>query len=240
MSLRDTRRKFGQNYLSDPAIIFEMGQSIGPKKNNNFLEIGPGMGALTDTINLENINIKAIDIDSKNIEYLSKKYLGPAKFEFINDDILKAPFNISTQIILMFTDWCDHIQDMHFLVQREVAEKITGKVGTKNWGKLSIKLSAFFDTQILFDVPPEAFDIKPKVTSSFIRISPKKTNRLNLSFKKDLYKVVDWSFISRRKNIRNNLKKRSVNWDLLEIDNNLRPEEVCLEDYIKLAEVLKE
>ncbi len=105
---------------------------------------------------------------------------------------------------------------------------------------ICINLSAFFYTQILFDVPPEAFDIKPKVTSSFIRISPKKTNRLNLSFKKDLYKVVDCSFISRRKNIRNNLKKRSVNWDLMEIDNNLRPEEVCLEDYIKLAEELKE
>ncbi len=256
MSSRDTRRKFGQNYLSDPAIIFEMGQSISAKKDNKFLEIGPGMGALTDTINLENINIKAIDIDSKNIEYLSKKYLGPAKFEFINDDILKAPldflenenyrivgnlpYNISTQIILMFTDWCEHIQDMHFLVQKEVAEKITGKVGTKNWGKLSIKLSAFFDTQILFDVPPEAFDIKPKVTSSFIRISPKRSNRLDLSFKKDLYKVVDWSFISRRKNIRNNLKKRDVNWDLLDINNNLRPEEVCLEDYMKLAEALKE
>ena len=119
MSSRDTRRKFGQNYLSDPAIIFEMGQSISAKKDNKFLEIGPGMGALTDTINLESVDIKAIDIDSKNIEYLSKKYNGPAKFEFINDDILKAPldflenenyrivgnlpYNISTQIILMLS-----------------------------------------------------------------------------------------------------------------------------------------
>ena len=68
MSSRDTRRKFGQNYLSDPAIIFEMGQSISAKKDNKFLEIGPGMGALTDTITLENINIKAIDISSKTVE----------------------------------------------------------------------------------------------------------------------------------------------------------------------------
>ena len=74
----------------------------------------------------------------------------------------------------MFSNWHEDIRDMHFLVQKEVAEKISGNVGTKNWGKLSIKLSAFYNTQILFNVPPESFDIKPKVDSSFIRLSPKK------------------------------------------------------------------
>lgn len=129
---------------------------------------------------------------------------------------------------------------MHFLVQKEVAEKITGNIKTKNWGKLSIKISTFFNTEILFDVPPESFDIKPKVMSSFIRMTPKKNVELEPKLITNLYKVIDLSFSSRRKNIRNNLKKQNFNWEKLDIDNNLRPEELSLEDYLKLAECFKE
>ena len=255
MISRDTRRKFGQNYLSDPAIIFEMGQAISPQNNSNFFEIGPGMGALTNTLNQDGISIKAIDIDQNNIDYLSKHFKGPAKFEFFQGDILSTPlnfledkkyrvvgnlpYNISTQIILRFIDWNNVIEDMHFLVQKEVAEKINGTVGTKNWGKLSIKLSAFFNTQILFDVPPESFDIKPKVNSSFIRLTPKK-NVIDVSTKNNLFKIIDMSFSSRRKNIKNNLKKANLDWDSLEINQNLRPEEVSLENYLKIAKQYQE
>jgi 16S rRNA (adenine1518-N6/adenine1519-N6)-dimethyltransferase len=255
MISRDIRRKFGQNYLSDPAIIFEMGQAISPQANSNFFEIGPGTGALTNALNQDDISIKAIDIDQNNIDYLSKQFTGPAKFEFFQGDILSTPlnfledknyrivgnlpYNISTQIILKFIDWNNVIKDMHFLVQKEVAEKINGSVGTKNWGKLSIKLSVFFNTQILFDVPPESFDIKPKVNSSFIRLTPKK-NVIDVSTKNNLFKIIDMSFSSRRKNIKNNLKKANLDWDKLEINQNLRPEEVSLENYIKIANQYKE
>jgi len=255
MISRDIRRKFGQNYLSDPAIIFEMGQAISPQANSNFFEIGPGMGALTNTLNQDGISIKAIDIDQNNIDYLSKQFTGPAKFEFFQGDILSTPlnfledkkyrivgnlpYNISTQIILKFIDWNNVIKDMHFLVQKEVAEKINGTLGTKNWGKLSIKLSAFFNTQILFDVPPESFDIKPKVNSSFIRLTPKKSD-IDVSTKNNLFKIIDMSFSSRRKNIKNNLKKANLDWDTLEINQNLRPEEVSLENYLKIAKQYQE
>ena len=93
MISRDIRRKFGQNYLSDPAIIFEMGQAISPQTNSNFFEIGPGMGALTNTLNQDGIFIKAIDIDQNNIDYLSKQFTGPGKFEFFQGDILSTPLN---------------------------------------------------------------------------------------------------------------------------------------------------
>ena len=255
MISRDIRRKFGQNYLSDQAIIFEMGHAISPQTNSNFFEIGPGMGALTNVLNKDGISIKAIDIDKNNIDYLSKHFKGPAKFEFFQGDILytplnfledkryrvvgNLPYNISTQIILKFIDWHNVIEDMHFLVQKEVAEKINGTVGTKNWGKLSIKISAFFNTQILFDVPPESFDIKPKVNSSFIRLSPKK-NVIDVSTKNNLFKIIDMSFSSRRKNIKNNLKKVNLDWDTLEINQNLRPEEVSLENYLKIAKQYQE
>ena len=153
MVSRNIRRKFGQNYLSDPAIIFEMSQSISPQVGTNFFEIGPGMGALTKVLNRDGIFIKAIDIDQNNIEYLLKEFKGPATFEFLQGDILSfplnfledkkyrivgnLPYNISTQIILNFISWSNEVKDMHFLVQKEVAEKIDGSLGTKNWGKLT-------------------------------------------------------------------------------------------------------
>ena len=91
MISRNIRRKFGQNYLSDPAIIFEMDQSISPQVGANFFEIGPGMGALTKVLNRDGIFIKAIDIDQNNIEYLLKEFKGPATYEFLQGDILSFP-----------------------------------------------------------------------------------------------------------------------------------------------------
>ena len=88
MSSRDIRRKYGQNYLKDPAILFEMGEVISPNDSDKFIEIGPGIGALTNQINKENINITAVDIDANNIEILKKKFKGPANFHFIKDNYL--------------------------------------------------------------------------------------------------------------------------------------------------------
>ena len=205
MNSRDIRRKYGQNYLTDPAILFEMGEAISPKGFDNFIEIGPGHGALTNQINRENVHIIGIDIDSKNIEFLKKKFTGPANFKFINEDILNfkipdlikkyrivgnLPYNISTQIMLNLIDSFEKIEDIHFLVQKEVAQKVVGKQSTKSWGKLAIKMSSFFNTEVLFDVPPEAFDIKPKVNSSFIRLIPKKDINYDLSIKNNGSQIV--------------------------------------------------
>ena len=254
MSSRDLRRKYGQNYLKNKAILFEMGEAIAPKEHDNFIEIGPGLGALTDQINIEKINITCIEIDTKNIEYLRKKYDGPASFKFINKDILdfnlddevsnyrligNLPYNISTQIMLKFIENYKNIYDMHFLVQKEVAEKVTGNVSTKNWGKLALKISAFFDSEVLFDVPPESFDIKPNVNSSFIRLLPKKDINYDLEIKSDLYNVIDSAFMSRRKNIKNNLKNLKINWNEVDIDPNKRSEELSTQDFIYLAKSLK-
>ena len=254
MNSRDLRRKYGQNYLKDKAILFEMGEAIAPKEHDNFIEIGPGLGALTDQINIEKINITCIEIDTKNIEYLRKKYDGPASFKFINEDILdfnlddevsnyrligNLPYNISTQIMLKFIENYKNIYDMHFLVQKEVAEKVTGNVSTKNWGKLALKISAFFDSEVLFDVPPESFDIKPNVNSSFIRLLPKKDINYDLEIKSDLYNVIDSAFMSRRKNIKNNLKNLKINWNEVDIDPNKRSEELSTQDFIYLAKSLK-
>ena len=250
MNSRDIRRKYGQNYLTDPAILFEMDEAISPKGFDNFIEIGPGHGALTNQINRENVHIIGIDIYSKNIEFLKKKFTGPANFKFINEDILNfkipdlikkyrivgnLPYNISTQIMLNLIDSFEKIEDIHFLVQKEVAQKVVGKQSTKSWGKLAIKMSSFFNTEVLFDVPPEAFDIKPKVNSSFIRLIPKKDINYDLSIKNNLFKVIDLAFSSRRKNVKNNLKSLDIDWENLELDPNSRSEDLSTQDFINLS-----
>ena len=250
MNLRSIRRKYGQNYLIDKAVLYEMGNSINPKEKDIFIEIGPGRGALTDQINKDDIQILAIDIDAQNIEHLARKYAGPADIKFIHEDFLKfdvpsnanlhrivgnLPYNISTQIILKLVDDFESIKDMHFLVQREVAEKITGQKSTKNWGKLAIKIALFFESEILFDVPPEAFDIKPKVTSSFIRLIKKDGLDYDISLKKNLFKIIDLAFSSRRKNIKNNLQKIGIDWQKINVDPRKRPEEISIEEYINIS-----
>ena len=168
MSDRSQRRKFGQNYLIDPVILFEIEQAINPQKNNLFFEIGPGTGALTEKLMSQNIHIIAMDIDKKNIDLLGQKY-DSSKHQFIHGNILKEslnflsskkhrivgnlPYNISTQIILKLVKYFNAIEDMHFLVQKEVAHRICASNGSGDWGRLGVKISAFFQSEILFDVP---------------------------------------------------------------------------------------
>ena len=252
MNSRSKRRKFGQNYLKDKAVLFEMSSYINPKQNDSFVEIGPGRGALTEQINKKNINILAVDIDKENISYLREKYNGPGNLKFVECDFLKfdlprdsqslrvvgnLPYNVSTQIILKLINDYQIIHDMHFLVQKEVATKINGEKSTKNWGKLALKISLFFESEILFDVPPSSFDIKPKVDSSFIRLIKKKNLDYDISIKEDLFRIIDFAFTSRRKNIKNNLKNIKINWEKINVDPNKRPEEISIREYI---DILKE
>ena len=249
MNSRIKRRKFGQNYLKDKAVLFEMSSYINPKQNDSFVEIGPGRGALTEQINKKNINILAVDIDEENISYLREKYNGPGNLKFVECDFLKfdlprdsqslrvvgnLPYNVSTQIILKLINDYQIIHDMHFLVQKEVATKINGEKSTKNWGKLALKISLFFESEILFDVPPSSFDIKPKVDSSFIRLIKKKNLDYDISIKNDLFKIIDFAFTSRRKNIKNNLKNIRLNWEKINVDPNKRPEEISISEYINI------
>jgi len=254
MSSRDIRRKYAQNYLKDPAVLFEMADCINPKETDAFLEIGPGHGALTNQINKRDIDIICVDIDSNNIDYMIDKFQGPANFKFINEDILRfelpnidsklrivgnLPYNISTQIMIKFVDDFEKIEDMHFLVQKEVAQKVNGKISTKNWGKLALKISTFYETEVLFDVPPEAFDIKPKVNSSFIRFIPRKNLNYDISIKDNLFKIIDLAFSSKRKNIKNNLKSLNISWDNFEINPASRSENLSVDDFVKIAKEYK-
>jgi len=249
MSDRSHRRKLGQNYLIDPVILFEIEQAINPQKNNLFFEIGPGTGALTEKLISQNIKIIAMDIDQKNINLLGKKY-DTSKHQFIHGDILKEslnflrvkkhrivgnlPYNISTQIILKLVNYFNAIEDMHFLVQKEVAHRICASNHSGDWGRLGVKISVFFQTEILFDVPPESFDIKPKVQSSFIRLIPRSTSLISINENIKFSKLVDHSFANKRKGIKNNLKKFNIDFKKLTINPLARAEELSIEEFISI------
>jgi len=247
MSDRAHRRRLGQNYLIDPVILFEIERAINPQRNNLFFEIGPGTGALTDQLMGKDIKVTAMDLDEKNILTLSNKYTD-SEHIFIHDDVLKAPleflyeakyrvvgnlpYNISTQIVLKLINYFDGIEDMHFLVQKEVALRICASNNSGDWGRLGVKIAAFFKTAILFDVPPESFDIRPKVQSSFIRLIPRDNPLVALCKFKEFSNLVDQSFANKRKGIKNNLKKLEIDYEKLHINPQARAEELSIEDFI--------
>lgn len=246
---RGHRRRLGQNYLIDPVILFEIERAISPQKNNLFFEIGPGTGALTDHLIGHNRKIIAIDLDQKNILTLSERFPN-SEHQFIHGDVLKEsldflhkakhrvvgnlPYNISTQIIIKLINYFEGIEDMHFLVQKEVAQRICATNQSGNWGRLGVKIAALFETAILFDVPPESFDIKPKVQSSFIRLIPHANPMIDLSKFPEFSNLVDQAFVNKRKGIKNNLKKIKLNYERLNINPLTRAEELSIEDFIKV------
>ena len=241
---RSSRRRFGQNYLTDKSVIYQIVDKINPGKEDSFIEIGPGQGAITGSIKNRSKNLTLIEIDKENIAYL-KSSLGDG-IKIFEEDVLKIdlsfiknndrvignlPYNIASQIILRFLELNTKIFDMHFMVQKEMAEVLTSSPGNKSWNKFAVKVAFFYETEILMDISPEAFDIKPKVNSSLVRFKPINSQAFEI---KKLFQIIDLSFQSKRKTIFNNLKKHNINWEKLKFDKNLRAEQLSLEDFLEI------
>ena len=241
---RSSRRRFGQNYLTDKSVIYQIVDKINPCKEDSFIEIGPGQGAITGSIKNNSKNLTLIEIDKENIAYL-KNSLGN-EIKIFEEDVLKIdlsfiknndrvignlPYNIASQIILRFLELNKKIFDMHFMVQKEMAEVLTSSPGNKSWNKFAVKVAFFYETEILMDISPEAFDIKPKVDSSLVRFKPINSQAFEI---KKLFQIIDLSFQSKRKTIFNNLKKHNINWEKLKFDKNLRAEQLSLEDFLEI------
>jgi 16S rRNA (adenine1518-N6/adenine1519-N6)-dimethyltransferase len=117
------------------------------------------------------------------------------------------------------------------MVQKEMAEVLTSSPGNKSWNKFAVKVAFFYETEILMDISPEAFDIKPKVDSSLVRFKPINSQAFEI---KKLFQIIDLSFQSKRKTIFNNLKNHNINWEKLKFDKNLRAEQLSLEDFLEI------
>ena len=241
---RSSRRRFGQNYLTDKSVVYQIVDKINPGKEDSFIEIGPGQGAITGSIKNSSQNLTLIEIDKENIAYL-KSSLGDG-IKIFEEDVLKIdlsfiknndrvignlPYNIASQIILRFLELNTKIFDMHFMVQKEMAEVLTSSPGNKSWNKFAVKVAFFYETEVLLDISPEAFDIKPKVDSSLVRFKPINSQAFEI---KKLFQIIDLSFQSKRKTIFNNLKKHNINWEKLKFDKNLRAEQLSLEDFLEI------
>jgi len=268
-----TKKRFGQNFLHDQAILNQIILSFHPSDSDHIIEIGPGQGAVT-TLLLEKVkHITAIEIDRDLIEQLKKKF-SEAQLTLIPQDILKTnlcdkqlvsnakntdtrhceeakptrqshhpfrlignlPYNISTPLLFHLFNQLDVIKDMHFMLQKEVAERICAKLGSSQYGRLSVMSQYYCDAEILFYIGPESFDPPPKVESAFIRLTPKK-EKLDVQSFSVFEKVVLDAFNQRRKTIANSLKKQlnADDWKALKIDSKKRPQELMVADFVKIS-----
>jgi 16S rRNA (adenine1518-N6/adenine1519-N6)-dimethyltransferase len=242
------KKRLGQHFLKDHNIAKKIVQSLKSDADTPILEIGPGTGILTKyIIETNKENFYCIDIDTESTDFLQSE-LNLNEDQIINQDYLRfdhsffsnklnlignLPYNISSQIFFKVLEHKDQINQGVFMIQKEVAERLTSKNGCKEYGILSVLLQLFYDVKILFNVSNKVFDPPPKVTSSVIRIERNTREALPVEFKL-LKQVVKLSFNQRRKTIRNSLKSLI----LLPEENKyskLRPEQLTIENFISLA-----
>ena len=246
------RKRFGQNFLHDKNIVEKIIRSIDPRLNDHVLEIGPGQGALTFPLlkYLKTIDVIEIDKDlslqlaeSNHSKSINIHCMDALSFDFKN--IVKnnqkirlignLPYNISTPLIFHILHSNSLFKDLHIMVQKEVADRMTSTENKKTYGRLSIAIQARCKVEKLFNISPNAFFPKPKITSSFIRITPK--NNLDEDVLDTLDSIIKDAFSKRRKKITNGLINYFSKEEILKmnIDCESRPENLTVEDYIKLS-----
>jgi len=250
------KKRLGQHFLKDNNIINKIVRYINPLSNDSFIEIGPGNGALTLPLSKKIKSLKIVEKDKRLIPNLKKIFTDSHLVKIINEDILKynfkknvstntrlvgnLPYNISTEIIFRIIEAAEKIKDSHFMLQKEVVNRMIAKSGTKEYGRLSIMTQVYFDIKKLFDIPPTVFRPQPKVMSSYVRLIPKKYSFKNKNHEKKFKEIVTAAFIGRRKMIKSSLKDSVSEKDFikLDIDVNLRPENLTVYDFLKIADIL--
>ena len=250
MSFVKAKKHLGQHFLRDDNIAIKIVQSLDKSLSNSLIEIGPGTGVLTKFLINENYNLKLIEIDSESVNYL----VSILKFDsdnILEGDFLKMkidnifnnqfsiignfPYNISTQIIFKVLENKDQVVQVIGMFQKEVAERICEKKGTKKYGILSVLTQAYYNVDYLFEVPPSVFNPPPKVQSAVIKLI--RIDNISKNYNEELfYKIVKLSFQQRRKTLRNSLKIFNIPLNLREdAIFGLRPEQLSVRDFINLT-----
>lgn len=252
------RKRFGQNFLVDHGIINNIVRSVHPLKTDQIVEIGPGKGAITELLASECDNLSVIELDRDLVPWLKVKFEKHPNFQLFQADALKfdfaqlintgkplrivgnLPYNISTPLIFHLLSYADKVQDMHFMLQKEVVKRMAAEPGTGAYGRLGIMVQYYCAVENLFEVPPTSFDPPPKVDSAIVRLMPYKKLPFVAKNVKTLESLVNVAFQQRRKTLRNALKSLLEPEQLegLPVDLSLRPENISLEDYVKLSNIL--
>jgi 16S rRNA (adenine1518-N6/adenine1519-N6)-dimethyltransferase len=213
------KKSLGQHFLKDENISRKIIAALQEHPFQQLLEVGPGGGALTKyLISIENIQFKAVELDDEKIDYLQKAYPGIDK-KIIRGNFLETnkpfegkftvvgnfPYNISTQILFKILEWKDDVECVIGMFQKEVAQRVAAREGSKTYGVISVLVQAFYDVEYLFDVHEQAFTPPPKVKSGVIRLLPRK-EKLLIKSEKQLFLLVKTAFNQRRKTLRNAVK----------------------------------
>ncbi|AJQ94225.1 16S rRNA (adenine(1518)-N(6)/adenine(1519)-N(6))-dimethyltransferase RsmA [Gynuella sunshinyii] len=256
--MHKARKRFGQNFLHDQQIIDRIVSAIHPKPDQHLVEIGPGQGALTEQLlAATDGQLDVIELDRDLIPILQVKFFSAKALTIHEADALKfdfaslypgeplrvvgnLPYNISTPLLFHLLRFTDHITDMHFMLQKEVVERICASPGGSDYGRLSVMMQYFCQTEYLFTVKPGAFNPAPKVDSAIIRLAPRPKHELTAHSLETLETVVRTSFSQRRKTLRNNLKQLMTLQQIEDtgIDPGIRPERLSVADFVNLANLL--
>ncbi len=249
------KKHLGQHFLTDERIAKKIADSLIGTNYNDVLEIGPGMGVLTKyLLGNKNYTTSVIEIDSESVEYLKAHYLHLSNriFEenFLKVDLKSLfngqqfaiignfPYNISTQIVFKTLEYKELIPEFSGMFQKEVAERIAEKEGSKKYGILSVLTQAFYDVEYLFTVPPTVFNPPPKIDSGVIRLTRKENYTLPVD-EKLFFRVVKTAFNQRRKMLRGSLKTFNLSDELKQSELfTKRPEQLSVDRFIELTKLI--
>lgn len=251
------RKRFGQNFLHDAGVIHRILRAIHARPGERLLEIGPGQGALTEGLLSSGAHLDVIELDQDLIPLLKLKFGLNPLFTLHQGDAMKydlasiagsdrlrvvgnLPYNISTPLIFHLLSFADVIADMHFMLQKEVVERLAAVPGNGDWGRLSIMVQYHCRVEHLFNVGPGAFNPPPKVDSAIVRLVPHIERPHVARDPVLLERVVREAFGQRRKTLRNTLKGTldSAAIEAADVDPGLRPEQLDLAAYVRLANQL--
>ena len=259
MSKHVARKRFGQNFLIDQQVIADIVNAIAPKRTDCVVEIGPGLGALTDPLLKRLDRLHVIEIDRDIIVRLKQRY-SPDRLTIHEGDALtfdfaafsqdssaglhivgNLPYNISTPLLFHLAGFASHVFEMRFMLQKEVVERMVARPGTSDFGRLSVMLQYRFVMDWLLDVPPESFAPAPKVDSALVRLIPRAPEDLSARDETRFAALVSAAFAQRRKMLRNNLKGiiAEAGFEQLGIAPTARAEELSVDDYIRMANTLQ-
>tara|TARA_Y100001978_G_C23657829_1_gene416993 strand:+ start:591 stop:1367 length:777 start_codon:yes stop_codon:yes gene_type:complete len=246
------RKKWGQNFLMDINLLEKIVRTIEPKSDDKFLEIGPGEGALTDRIFPKVDSLVTIEIDPLLIKLLKAKS-NLKGVEVVHGDILNQnidelpiinpvrifgniPYNITSQIIFWLIEQLDFWSDTHIMMQREVAERLCAKVGTKAYGRLTVVVGAYINVKHCFTIKPDVFIPKPKVESAIVKFSKKEKVLIDDKKYVRFNKLVSAAFSQRRKMLRNTLRGWDISKEVKErIDFTRRPESLTISEFASMV-----
>jgi len=246
------RKRFGQHFLTSPETIDQIVSAIAPREGEVIVEIGPGQAAITKPLAGLASTLHAIEFDRDLAARLKTMFADHDNVTIHEADALNfdfsslgekirvvgnLPYNISTPLLFHLLDYSDHIVDAHFMLQKEVVDRMSAGPGSKNYGRLTVMLGCRLEVVPLFDVPPEAFLPPPKIMSSVVRLRPLADRSFAIEDEHRFAEIVKLAFSKRRKTLRNALQGllEVADIEAAGLDAGSRPEQVPVEGWVALA-----